>query len=209
LEEVVTINIETARANVRRVLYEHLDDNALTASRFTAVVEALIAAVTSAEVATATATATKTCGTLWEFVQAVAPSLGITVAPHVEQVCAAAERLSDASAQARAFLEASKPTLDMRLEDIVSAERAVAQSFPEVAYTRATAAEPAGAVLDARTRLLMGAHEYIGKRGVACDRAVDRICRAAIAYAAANLAETGEAETGAARLLLAQIAEEL
>lgn len=133
----------------------------------------------------------KACETLWEFVEAAAPLVGLELTPHlrticdrVDRACATAEHVA---VDAASFIEIDKAEVALRTwaQDTLSP-----RELAEVDRNPTP--------------------DMLAMRDVLKDRRAFRALRqAAIAYASAKLREAGEAQTGSARLLLAQIAEDL
>lgn len=119
--------------------------------------------------------------TLWEFVQLAAPTLGIVLSPHVQTLCDHFDAAIEMPVDSAAFLEvdAAERGLREHAQDTLSA--AELSDFGKTPLR-----------VDERH-----ARAWLGLR------------RAALAYAAAKLRETGENGTASAVQLLEQVAEGL
>jgi hypothetical protein len=130
---------------------------------------------------------------LWAFVQTVAPLLGLEVDKHVETLCRLIEDRGRRTA-----------TDDLRRAEL-DGERSMREAAPDVltfeqahTYRRRATLMRGGTDGDIAT-LLIDQHDVAWRE----------MRRGACAWVAARLGQSGEKHTEVARLLIAQIAEEI
>ncbi len=255
-----------ARGALQQALYSRIDDRALdtlTGADYDALIDAAWSAL-PLYISPPPAGGPpydgldKSCESLWDFMQAVAPVVGISLSPHLKVICdtidreqarvalptgdarlmrgsdvargrTAQERRAEPAVQSPGGLtwneikeyerlsrtpswdEANRVT--QRADDVMADARAFASA------DRQEISQPARDVSDTSRSLLAAVYDEDLYEQRPSDQypelqrnhddAERNLRRAALAYASAKLAEAGEAGTGAARLLLAQISEEL